>query len=185
MRFKHLGISSLLLALAAVVEPLSVPRPTEAATTPPPSETVFYGCVVPSAPPQKPASALPTLPILPNGIPPPPAGWAYWKSIRSKVTAYDPSERCCGRWAEYGLTSTGDDAWILDGLAADPRAIPYRTKVWMDGTGWREIDDTGAAMRQAWRKGRYLVDLRMNSYEKARQWGRREMTLHLYRPLPR
>ena len=182
MRFQHLGISGLILALAAFAEPLSAPRRTEAATSEAsPSRTsdaVFYCCAVPATG-RKAAHALPP------GVPAPPPGWAYWKSVRSRVTAYDPSERCCGRWAEHGLTSAGDNAWAMDGLAADPRAIPYRTKVWVKGAGWREVDDTGSAMRESWSLGRYHVDLRMPSYEQALQWGRKEMTLHLYRPLRR
>ena len=185
MRFKHLGISGLVLVLVAFAEPLSLPRATEATETETEAPEISPPYASPACPVAVKTSPVPQLPRLPEGVPPPPPGWTYWKSVRSKVTAYDPSERCCGRWAEQGMTSAGDDAWAMDGLAADPRAIPYRTKVWVKGAGWREVDDTGSAMRQAWSRGRYLVDLRMPSYEKALQWGRREMTLHLYRPLRR
>ena len=59
----------------------------------------------------------------PDGAPP---GYVYWKTVRAKVTAYEPGRRSCGKYAN-GKTSIGQNAWIMDGVAADPRAIPYGT----------------------------------------------------------
>ncbi len=88
------------------------------------------------------------------------------------ATAYCPCELCCGDSAD-GETSIGDDAFVIDGVAADPRAIPYRTRVYIPGIGMREVDDTGGALRCAWRKrGQYHIDIRFATHEEALQWGR-------------
>ena len=176
MILKKLTIGSAVFALIAVAQPLSALPPLEAEEKAPEPESE------PVLPPLTPAPRIAVPAAVAEDAPP---GYVYWKTVRARVTAYDPGRCCCAHWAANHLTSTGDNAWVMDGVAADPRALPYRTKLWIPGAGWREVDDTGSAMRQAWRRGRYLVDLRMHSYEKARQWGRRDMTLHLYRPLPR
>ncbi|MBI3270792.1 MAG: 3D domain-containing protein [Planctomycetes bacterium] len=110
-----------------------------------------------------------------------PPGYEYWKTVPAKVTAYDPSYRCCGEFAD-GRTSLMDDAWVMDGVAVDPRAIPYRTLLFVPGVGLREADDTGIAMRQSWeRQGVYHVDVRMPYFEQARAWGVKYLQVKLYR----
>ena len=162
MSLKWLGSVLLLLLLA---EPLSVPEATESR---PPAPTT-------PAPPAKPEPS-----PLPEGVPPPPPGHVYWKTVEAKVTAYEPSDRCCGDSAD-GKTSIGDNAWIMDGVAVAPEAIPYRTRLWLPGAGWKEADDTGSAMRKSWRKGKIHLDLRMPYFGQARRWGVRHLTVHLYR----
>ena len=119
----------------------------------------------------------------PAGPPPPaaPEGFVYWKTVSARVTAYDPTGCCCGHSAD-GRTSVHDNAWVMDGVAADPEAIPYRTRLWIPGAGWREVDDTGSAMKQSWREGKVQVDLRVPSHGEARRWGSRQLALSLYRP---
>lgn len=173
MLFKHLAALALAAASIGVAQPLSAV---------PPLETEGASGTLPT--PSFPIPPAGGLPAVPTEEPPPPAppGFVFWKTILSKVTAYDPVGCCCGHSAD-GVTATGDDAWVLDGVATAPLAIPYRTKLWIPGAGWREADDTGSAMRRAWRRGRYLVDLRMSAHAEARRWGARDLTVHLYRPL--
>ncbi|MBI5366431.1 MAG: 3D domain-containing protein [Planctomycetes bacterium] len=110
-----------------------------------------------------------------------PPGYEYWRTVTAKVTAYDPSYRCCGDSAD-GRTSIMDDAWIMDGVAVDPRAIPYRTLLLVPGVGFREADDTGSAMRQSWeRESVYHIDVRMPYFEQAREWGVKYLQIKLYR----
>ncbi len=110
-----------------------------------------------------------------------PPGYVYWKDIIAKVTAYEPSELSCPGTAD-GKTSLGDNAWHLDGVAADPVAIPYRTVVWIPEVGLREVDDTGSAMRRAWKEaGVYHLDLRMTYPHEARRWGVKLLPVRLYR----
>lgn len=110
-----------------------------------------------------------------------PAGYVYWKTIRAKVTAYDPSRISCGKFAD-GKTSIGQSAWVLDGVAADPRAIPYGTYVVIPGVGTRHVDDTGSAMRRSWsRNRRFHLDLRVTYPYQARRWGVKYLDVELYR----
>lgn len=94
-------------------------------------------------------------------------------SIRMKVTAYCLCKICCGKWADLPnrITSTGDDARIYDGVAADPKLFPYRTRLEIPGIGVKEVDDTGGGMRQSAKQGIYHIDVRMPSHSAARQWG--------------
>ena len=110
-----------------------------------------------------------------------PDGYVYWKTIRAKVTAYDPSRLSCGKYAD-GKTSIGESAWVLDGVAAYPKAIPHGTYVVIPGVGGRVVDDTGSAMRTSWRRyRRFHVDLRVMYPYQARRWGVKYMDVKLYR----
>ncbi|MCD6405854.1 MAG: 3D domain-containing protein [Planctomycetes bacterium] len=110
-----------------------------------------------------------------------PRGYVYWKTVRAKVTAYDPSRRSCGKFAD-GKTSIGQNAWVADGVASDPRAIPYGTYVVIPGVGVKEVDDTGKAMRNSWRRHRrYHIDLRMTYPWQANRWGVKYLDIKLYR----
>lgn len=107
-------------------------------------------------------------------------------AITMKVTAYCPCKICCGKWAASAKTATGDDARITDGVAADPKLLPYRTRLEIPGAGVREVDDTGGAMRQSAKKGVYHIDLRMATHAEARQWGVRYLKVKILEtPKPR
>lgn len=106
-----------------------------------------------------------------------PAG--KYREIWAVVTAYCPCSRCCGRNAA-GITSQGTSAW-KPGVAADPRAISYGTKLFIPGYGTYVVDDTGGAMRRSWRNdGRVHVDIRMTYHWQAKEWGRKYMKIRLY-----
>jgi len=108
--------------------------------------------------------------------------YTYWKTVRSKVTAYTPDAHSCGEFAD-GKTSIGQNAWQMDGVAADPQSIPYGTLVYIPDAGYREVDDTGSAMRNSWRKKSVVhFDLRMTYRHQARQWGVRWYDVDLYQP---
>lgn len=102
-----------------------------------------------------------------------------YREMWATVTAYCPCSRCCGARAR-GRTSLGGSAW-LPGIAADPRALPYGTAVYVPGYGEHTVDDTGGAMRESWRNhGRLHLDIRMKTHYEARQWGRRTMKVRVY-----
>ncbi len=110
-----------------------------------------------------------------------PAGYVYWKTVRAKVTSYEPGKTSCGKYAD-GRTSIGESAWVLDGVAADPRAIPYGTYCVVPGVGGKKVDDTGSAMRGAWAKNRsYHIDVRVSTVREARRWGVKYLDIKLYR----
>ena len=98
---------------------------------------------------------------------------ARGRSIRMKVTAYCLCKICCGKWAAQKIrrTSTGDNAKIYDGVAADPKLLSYRIRLNIPGIGVKEVDDTGGGMRQSAKQGIYHIDVRMKSHETARKWG--------------
>lgn len=110
-----------------------------------------------------------------------PEGYVYWKTVRAKVTAYEPGRRSCGKFAN-GKTSIGHNAWNMDGVATDPKAIPYGVYCDVPGIGIREVDDTGSAMRKSWRRyGRYHIDVRMPYYYQAKRWGVKYLDVKLYK----
>jgi len=112
-----------------------------------------------------------------------PTGYRYWKTVRAKVTAYEPSARCCGPYAN-GRTSIGQNAWVMDGVAADPIAIPYGTYCLVPGVGGKTVDDTGSAMRESWRSnGRYHIDVRVPYYSQAKRWGVKYLDVKLYKKI--
>jgi len=90
--------------------------------------------------------------------------------IRMMVTAYCPCRICCGKDAD-GKTSTGKDAFKTLGVAAEPKLLPYGTKLEIPGVGVRVVDDTGGAMRQDAEKGIYHIDLRFPNHKEARKFG--------------
>ncbi len=110
-----------------------------------------------------------------------PPGYVYWKTVRAKVTAYEPGRRSCGKFAD-GKTSLGQNAWKMDGVATDPKAIPYGCYVVIPGVGSKEVDDTGSGMRDSWQRyRRYHIDLRMPYYGQAKRWGVKHLDVKVYR----
>lgn len=115
--------------------------------------------------------------VLPTTLAPP---LVYWKTITATVTAYEPSYRSCRPFHD-GKTSTGTNAWRMNGCATDHRAIPVGTIVEIPGIGRRVVDDTGQAMRDSWSRGRYHIDVRMTYVWECRQWGTKRLKVKLYR----
>jgi len=94
--------------------------------------------------------------------------------VEAKLTAYSPDARSCGKWAD-GKTATMRDA-SLPGVAVDPKVIPYGSIIVIDGE-WYIADDTGGAMRQASKKGKVHIDIRMPTHEDAMEFGVRTDTI--------
>ena len=103
------------------------------------------------------------------------------RKIRMKVTAYCLCKICCGKWAESETrkTSTGDNAKVYDGVAADPKLLLYRTRLIIPGLGEKEVDDTGGGMRQSAKQGVYHIDVRMPSHSEARRFGVRWLDVEI------
>ncbi|WP_253291156.1 3D domain-containing protein [Acetivibrio sp. MSJd-27] len=63
-----------------------------------------------------------------------------------RLTAYCPCHTCSGG---YGFqTATGVKAAEGITIAVDPRVIPYHTKVYIEGVGYRIAQDCGGAVKQ-------------------------------------
>lgn len=141
-----------------------------------------------------------------NGAPVAPKGYKYWKTVKSIVTAYNPTGP--GLMAgvltkfEDGKTSTGRNAFTYDGVAVNPTSkvvqrdkngkvvkvlgttsayIPYGSMVYIPNVGWKVADDTGGRMRQNALKGEFHVDVRMAGYSNALKFGNKNMNIHLYK----
>jgi 3D (Asp-Asp-Asp) domain-containing protein len=120
------------------------------------------------------------------------------KWVTAIVTAYSPHIRSCGKWSRLGKTSTGVKVRTPDpndayGIAADPKVIPYGTKVYVPGyyemlqnnktcipTEMTEVDDTGGGMRQSARKGIIHIDVRFRTEKAAKEWGKKKMDIFIY-----
>lgn len=92
-------------------------------------------------------------------------------SLTMHATAYDPSPRCCGKGAT-GRTSIGMKAGYGI-VAVDPRCIPLRTRLFIEGYGFAVAGDTGGAI-----KGK-RIDLGFNSYSAAVRFGRKHVKVHV------
>ncbi len=75
-----------------------------------------------------------------------------------------------------GKTSIGKEPKPGRTAAVDPKIIPYGSKVYIPGIGWRIAEDTGGAI-----KGN-RIDILMDSEEKAFQFGRRMAVVLWTRP---
>lgn len=126
-------------------------------------------------------SVLKELPLLEEESTPP-SKYKYFKTIHSKVTAYTPGDESCGVFSD-GKTSIGQNAWKLSGVATAPDALPYGSWVYIPGIGYREVDDTGSAMRNAWNVKRdFHIDVRFDSVKDARKWGVKYLNVHVFIP---
>lgn len=87
------------------------------------------------------------------------------------VTAYDAWSEASINVPELrtGLTSIGRKAIVGRTVAVDPKVIPYGSKVFIAGIGWRIAEDTGGDIRGN------RIDVLMHSEEQAVNFGRRHM----------
>ena len=91
----------------------------------------------------------------------------YSNVMSMEATAYLPAD---GNGA--GITATGVRA-TYGVVAVDPRIIPLGSKVYIPGYGVALAADTGGAIRG------YRIDLCMESYSQAMQFGRRNVTVYV------
>ena len=63
-----------------------------------------------------------------------------------KLTAYCPCVSCSEGWGE--ITSTGVSPKEGRTVAVDPNAIPYGTKLYISGVGYRVAEDCGGGIKQ-------------------------------------
>lgn len=91
----------------------------------------------------------------------------YYSILSMEASAYLPGD---GNGA--GITATGIRATY--GVAAvDPSIIPLGTRLYIPGYGEAIAADTGGAIRG------YMIDLCMESYSEAMQFGRRNVTVYV------
>jgi 3D (Asp-Asp-Asp) domain-containing protein len=99
--------------------------------------------------------------------------------VRCLVKAYCPCARCCDKMT--GITSTRTNAW-KPGVAADPRAVAYGTRVFIEGYGETVVDDTGATLRRTWGRTKKIgFEVRMTYHWQAREWGGKIIDVKIYK----
>lgn len=102
------------------------------------------------------------------------------KVRRMTVTAYDAWSESSIDIPEYrdGITATGAKATPGRTVAVDPKVIPYGSRVFIPGMGWRVAEDTGGALKGD------KIDVLMKDEETARQFGRKRLFIVWKTPKP-
>ena len=97
-------------------------------------------------------------------------GWEYSLfGLGKPVHSYGPNK---GKPKAVGITASGTQA-RRGTVAADP-SVPFGTIVRIPGYGYGRVEDRGGAI-----KGNKL-DLWFPSHQKAREWGRKNVTVTIY-----
>ena len=91
------------------------------------------------------------------------------------VYAYCSCPRCCGQWSG-GPTASGVMPEEGRTVAADWDVLPAGTEIYLDGIGWRTVEDTGSGIN-----GNKL-DLYMDSHQDALEWGVQEVEVFVTAP---
>jgi len=91
------------------------------------------------------------------------------KWLKITATAYEPSERSCGIWAD-GITSTGAPVRVGT-IAVDPRVIPLGSRLFVPEYGWGVAEDVGGAI-----KGN-RIDVFFWTVEEALEWGIQDLNV--------
>lgn len=100
------------------------------------------------------------------------------RTIRAKLTAYSPLENRDGQQAEGDPNKTSTGKQVSRGYAAaDPRKLPYGTKLEIPNYGVVEIQDTGGALRNDGKNIR--IDLFHNTYKDAMQFGVKDIDVKI------
>ncbi len=94
----------------------------------------------------------------------------YEKVIEGFVTAYSPDEK-----GDTGVGSTGVRVKPGVHCAVNPRIIPYGSKLYIPGQGYRIAADTGGALM----KGFGIVDMRVANIREANNFGKRRMKVYI------
>lgn len=91
------------------------------------------------------------------------------------VYAYCPCEKCCGQWSG-GPTASGVMPEEGRTVAADWDVLPAGTEIYLDGIGWRTVEDTGSGINGN------TLDLYMDSHQDALEWGVQEVEVFVTAP---
>ena len=99
-----------------------------------------------------------------------PSGKNIARTYTMEATAYTDDAQSQGKWV--GKTASGMKPQV-GVVAVDPSVIPLHTKLYIEGYGHAVAGDTGGAI-----KGN-RIDLFFNTRNECRQFGRRNITVHV------
>jgi len=98
--------------------------------------------------------------------------------IKAIVTAYAPYDNKSGICNDGTSDTTATNTKPEYGtLAADPKRIPYGTRIYVPEYGYGTVEDTGSALRKD--KDNIRIDVYMDTYEEAMRWGKKEMIVYI------
>lgn len=98
--------------------------------------------------------------------------------IKAIVTAYAPYDNKSGMCNDGTPDTTATNTKPKRGtIAADPKRIPYGTKLYIPEYGYGIVEDTGSALRKD--KDNIRIDVYMDTYEEAIEWGKKEMIIYI------
>jgi len=86
----------------------------------------------------------------------------------TKVTAYCPCEKCCGKWSAYKTTASGHKVKKGDRFVAAPKNIPFGTMLIIPGYNDGKpvpVLDRGEAIKEN------CIDVFMDDHQTALNWG--------------
>ena len=64
---------------------------------------------------------------------------------KSKITYYCACKKCCGK--DNGITASGVKAQAGVTVAADTSKLPFGSKIYINGIGWRTVQDRGGSIK--------------------------------------
>lgn len=100
------------------------------------------------------------------------------RTIRAKLTAYSPLDNRDGQQAQGDPTRTSIGKRVSRGIvAADPRKLPYGTKLEIPDWGVVEVGDTGGALRNDNKNIR--IDLFHETYSQAMKFGVKDIDVKI------
>jgi 3D (Asp-Asp-Asp) domain-containing protein len=100
-----------------------------------------------------------------------------WQTVRMRVTAYCPCEKCCGKYSD-GITACGHVINPGDTFAAADRQYPFGTEMIVAGYNNDQpikVLDRGGAIRGD------RLDLFFHTHEAALQWGVKYIDVKVHR----
>lgn len=97
----------------------------------------------------------------------PPAPTRYAKKWRMHSSAYSNQD------SDTGSHTARGSRLVRGHVAVDPGVIPLGSMLYVEGYGYALADDIGGAIQGQ------TIDVAMDSYGEAIQWGRREVTVYL------
>ena len=98
----------------------------------------------------------------------------------TKVTAYCPCPKCCGKWAIHKTTASGHKIKHGDRFVAAPADIPFGTMLIVPGyNGGRPVSvlDRGGAIT-----GNH-IDVFFDTHEEATEWGVQYLEVKIHEPI--
>lgn len=100
------------------------------------------------------------------------------RRIRAKLTAYSPLDNRDGQQAQGNPTRTSIDRRVGKTIAAaDPKKLPYGTKLEIPNWGIVEVGDTGGALRSDNKNIR--IDLFHNTFSEAMKFGIKDLEVKI------